>query len=285
MNYRHAFHAGNHADVLKHVVLLALCDALTAKPAPCFALDTHAGRGVYRLDGEAAQKTGEAQDGIARLIAETPKQPAIRRYLAAVQACREQHGAHSYPGSPWLLAHALREQDRIALCELHPEEAQVLGSHFEADPRMAVHPRDGYAAIKALLPPKHGAQKFARGLVLIDPPYEAQLDEFDFALAALREGLARWPQGMFALWYPIKQRRSLHTFYRKAAGLSAKSSLLLELLVRRDDSPLRMNGSGLLLLNAPWQFDSAMRPAMQAMQQALGESGASNRTEWLKAPA
>ena len=284
MNYRHAFHAGNHADVLKHVVLLALCDALITKPAPCFALDTHAGRGLYRLDGEAAQKTGEAQDGIARLIAEAPKQPAIRRYLTAVQACREHHGAHSYPGSPWLLAHALREQDRIALCELHPEEAQVLGSHFEADPRMAVHTRDGYAAIKALLPPKHGAQKFARGLVLIDPPYEAQLDEFDIALAALRKGLARWPQGIFALWYPIKQRRSLHTFYRKAAGLSAKSSLLLELLVRPDDSPLRMNGSGLLLLNAPWQFDGLMQPAMAAIAGALGETGASTRLEWLKAP-
>jgi 23S rRNA (adenine2030-N6)-methyltransferase len=149
---------------------------------------------------------------------------------------------------------------------------------------MAVHTRDGYAAIKALLPPKHGAQKFARGLVLIDPPYEAQLDEFDIALAALREGLARWPQGIFALWYPIKQRRSLRTFYRKAAGLSAKSSLLLELLVRPDDSPLRMNGSGLLLLNAPWQFDGLMQPAMAAIASALGETGASTRLEWLKAP-
>ncbi len=284
MNYRHAFHAGNHADVLKHVVLLALCDALTAKPAPCFALDTHGGRGLYKLDGEAAQATGEAADGIARLQAEAPRNPAIQRYLAAVRACRAQHGATAYPGSPWLLSHALRETDRIAACELHPEEAAVLSQHFARDPRLAVHARDGYAALKALLPPKHGAQKFARGLVLIDPPYEAQLAEFDIALAALREGLTRWPQGMFALWYPIKQGRALQPFRRAAAKLPAKSALLLELLVRPDDSPLRMNGSGMLLLNPPWQFDATMTPALDALRRALGESGASAQVAWLKAP-
>lgn len=285
MNYRHAFHAGNHADVLKHVVALALCDALTAKPSPCFALDTHGGRGLYRLDGEAAQTTGEAQDGIARLQAEAPRDPAVQRYLAAVRACRARHGAQAYPGSPWLLAHALRECDRIAACELHPEEAHVLRAHFAGDPRMAVHERDGYAAIKALLPPKHGTTKFARGLVLIDPPFEAQLDEFDAALAALAEGLARWPQAIYALWYPIKQGRALHPFRRAAARLPARSALLLELLVRPDDSPLRLNGSGLLVLNAPWQFDAAMRPALEALRRALGEPGTSARVTWLRAPA
>jgi 23S rRNA (adenine2030-N6)-methyltransferase len=284
MNYRHAFHAGNHADVLKHVVLLALCDALTAKPAPCFVLDTHAGRGLYKLDGESAQKTGEAQDGIARLVAEGPRDPALQRYLNAVRACRQQHGAQSYPGSPWLLAHALREQDRIAACELLPEEATVLSDTFARDPRVAVHQRDGYAAIKAMLPPKHGTTRFARGLVLIDPPYEAQLDEFDIAIKALREGLARWPQGMFALWYPIKQGRALQAFQRKAAAIEAKSALVLELLVRPDDSPLRMNGSGMLILNAPWQFDVVMRPAMAALQAALGEPGAASRVAWLRPP-
>ncbi len=284
MNYRHAFHAGNHADVLKHVVLLALCDALTSKPAPCFALDTHAGRGLYKLDSESAQKTGEAQDGIARLVAEGPRDPAIQRYLTAVRACRQEHGAQSYPGSPWLLAHALREHDRIAACELLPEEAGVLEDTFARDPRVAVFTRDGYPAIKAILPPKQGASKFARGLVLLDPPYAAQLDEFDIAIKALREGVSRWPQGMFALWYPIKQGRALQSFQRKAAAIEAKSALVLELLVRPDDSPLRMNGSGMLVLNAPWQFDVAMRPVLAALQAALGEAGASTRVEWLKAP-
>ncbi|RZA12000.1 MAG: 23S rRNA (adenine(2030)-N(6))-methyltransferase RlmJ [Lysobacteraceae bacterium] len=285
MNYRHAFHAGNHADVLKHVVALALCDALTAKPSPCFALDTHGGRGLYRLDGESAAKTGESLDGIARLVAEGPRDPAVQRYLASVRACRQQHGPHAYPGSPWLLAHALREQDRIAACELLPEEAAALKANFARDERVAVHQRDGYGAVKALLPPKAGDIRFARGLVLIDPPYEAQLEEFDLALAALREGLARWPQGMFALWYPIKQGRALHPFRRAAAALPAKSTLALELLVRPDDSPLRMNGSGMLLLNPPWQFDAAMRPTLQALRVALGEPGASHHVDWLRAPA
>src|SRR5688572_1747984 len=160
MNYRHAFHAGNHADVLKHVALLALCDALVAKPAPCFALDTHAGRGLYSLDAEAAQRTGEAAGGVGRLAG--TGDPAIARYLAAIAACRAEYGDKAYPGSPWLLAHALRDVDRITCCELHPDEAALLQDYFRNDPRMAVQERDGYAAMKALLPPRFGEQRFAR---------------------------------------------------------------------------------------------------------------------------
>ncbi|MFZ5636808.1 MAG: 23S rRNA (adenine(2030)-N(6))-methyltransferase RlmJ [Pseudomonadota bacterium] len=285
MNYRHAFHAGNHADALKHVLLLALCDALTAKPAPLFALDTHAGAGVYALDGDEAQRTGEAAEGIGRLLASPPAEPAVRRYLDAVAACRVLCGATAYPGSPWLLAHALRAQDRIACCELREEEAAALKRALGGDARIAVHARDGYAAMRALLPPKADGQRIARGLVLIDPPYEAQLDEFDTALAGIREGLARWPQAVMALWYPIKRRTALMPFYRAAAALDAKSALLCELLVRPDDSPLRMNGSGLLVLNAPWRFDETARAAVDALRDALGEAGASARVEWLRAPA
>jgi 23S rRNA (adenine2030-N6)-methyltransferase len=284
VNYRHAFHAGNHADVLKHVVLLALCDALTAKPAACFALDTHAGRGLYRLHADEARRSGEAADGIDRL-AQLQADPLVTRYLQAVQACRDAHGADAYPGSPWLLAHALRGEDRIACCELQPDEAAALRATFKAERRLTVQARDGYAAIRALLPPRDGATRFGRGLVLIDPPYEAQLGEFDAAVAALREALARWPQGMYALWYPIKQRRKLHPFYRAARGLDARASLLCELLVRPDDSPLRMNGSGLLLLNPPWRLDAALARTLPALQAALGEAGASHRIEWLRAAA
>lgn len=283
MNYRHAFHAGNHADVLKHIVLLGLCDALTAKPAPLFALDTHAGAGVYLLDAEAALKTGEAAGGIDRLLDAAPRDPAITRYLTAVATCRAETGQPlAYPGSPWLMAHALRDQDRIACCELREEEAALLKQNLGYDMRAAVHVRDGYAAMHALLPPKIGQTKFARGLVLIDPPYEAQLDEFDAALHALRDGLARWPQAVYALWYPIKRRSALMSFYRKAAHLPAKSNLICELLIRADDSPLRMNGSGLLLLNAPWRFDALMRSSLSVLQAALGEPGASSRLEWLR---
>ncbi|HET7126061.1 MAG TPA: 23S rRNA (adenine(2030)-N(6))-methyltransferase RlmJ [Lysobacter sp.] len=284
MNYRHAFHAGNHADALKHVALLALCDALVAKPAPCFALDSHAGRGLYRLEGEDALRTGEAAGGVARM--RRGVDPAIDRYLDAISACRERHGADAYPGSPWLLAHALRAQDRIACCELQPEEAALLKANFAGDARVAVHARDGYAAIKALLPPKVDGQRFARGLVLIDPPYEAQLAEFDSAFAALREGLARWPQAAFALWYPVKQRRALQPMLREAAMLPAKSALLAELLVRPDDSPLRMNGSGLLLLNPPFGIEERLRTALPALQAMLEESAGrgDSRLAWLKSP-
>ncbi|MEN1939668.1 23S rRNA (adenine(2030)-N(6))-methyltransferase RlmJ [Luteimonas sp. MJ246] len=284
MNYRHAFHAGNHADVLKHVVLLALCDALVAKPAPLFALDTHAGRGLYHLAGASAKRTGEADDGIARLFAEMPKDPLLRRYLDAVRACRQEHGADAYPGSPWLLAHALRPDDRIACCELQPEEAKVLGATFASDRRVRVHGGDGYAAMRALLPPRDGETRIGRGLVLVDPPYETQLAEFDDSLAAIREGLRRFPQGVFALWYPIKLRRTLGPFQRRAADLPAKSALLAELMVRPDDSPLRMNGSGLLVVNPPWQFDAVLEPALAALARALGERGASARLHWLRSP-
>ena len=285
MNYRHAFHAGNHADVTKHVALLAICDALTAKPAPLFALDTHAGRGLYALDSNSAQRTGEAEGGIGRLLAEAPSDPLISRYLQAVRACRLEHGKHSYPGSPWLLAHALRENDRIAACELHPEEAAQLNANFARDPRIAVHERDGYAAMKALLPPKIGETRFARGLVLIDPPYEAQLDEFDAVIGALREALGRWPQACYVLWYPIKLRRALQPFYRRAAALPAKSAMVAELLVRPDDLPLQMNGSGLLILNAPFQLDEKLAKALRALAKVLGERHPQARLEWLKVAA
>jgi 23S rRNA (adenine2030-N6)-methyltransferase len=279
MNYRHAFHAGNHADVLKHVTLLALCDALLAKPTPVFALDTHAGRGLYALAGDAARRTAEADDGIARLQGSAPAggfAPPIERYLAALATCRAAHGADAYPGSPWLLANALREDDRIACCELQEEEAAALRHAFHFDPRVAVHRRDGYAAMKALLPPSVDGRRYARGLVLVDPPYEAQLAEFDTALAALKEGLSRWPQGVFALWYPVKQRRALQPFLRAAGKLATKagSGLRIELLVRPDDSPLRMNGSGMLLLNPPWRIEAALAPALAQLHAALGEANA-----------
>lgn len=281
MNYRHAFHAGNHADVLKHVVLLALCDGLTHKPAACFALDTHAGSGLYALDAEAAQRTGESADGVGRLLTQPSGDPWVTRYLEAIRDCRTRHGEHAYPGSPWLLAHALRATDRIACCELQPDEAAALKLNFARDPRVAVHQRDGYAALKALLPPHVGGQRIGRGLVLIDPPYEAQLNEFDAALAALRDGLTRWPQATYALWYPVKQRRTLRPFQRAAARLPAKSALIAELLVHPDDSRLRMNGSGLLLLNPPYQFEVRLASTLAALASLLAPDAPPPRVEFL----
>lgn len=283
MNYRHAFHAGNHADVLKHIILLALVDALKRKDTPFFVLDTHAGRGRYLLGGVESRKTSEAEDGVFKLAGE-PRLPELaERYLRAVEANNPVGALVAYPGSPLLVAQALREQDRLAACELQPEEAQALKELFAHDSRVAVHARDGYAAMKALLPPRSGETRIARGLVLIDPPYEAQDAEYPQIISALRESLERWPAATYAVWYPIKQRRSLLPFFRKAAALPAKSSFLAELQVRPDDSPLRLNGSGMLVVNPPWQLEQAIAPVLPVLQKVLGEPGASTRLEWLRA--
>ncbi|MEJ1096518.1 MULTISPECIES: 23S rRNA (adenine(2030)-N(6))-methyltransferase RlmJ [unclassified Pseudoxanthomonas] len=282
MNYRHAFHAGNHADVLKHTTLLALIDALKRKDSPFFVLDTHAGRGRYLLSAVESRKTAEADAGVLKLMGEPKAPEVLERYLRAVQAINPVGAMVAYPGSPLLVAQALRDQDRMAACELQEEEAQALKELFAHDIKVAVHARDGYASIKALLPPKIGDTKFARGLVLIDPPYEVQDAEYPQIIATLREAMARWPNAMYAVWYPIKLRRSLMHFFRKAEALPAKSALLAELQIRPDDSPLRLNGSGMLILNPPWQFDQTLAPALPMLKRVLGEARASTRLEWLK---
>ncbi len=278
MNYRHAFHAGNHADVLKHVVMLGLIHALQRKDSALFALDTHAGRGSYGLDTAAAKKTLEAEAGIRLLLkAGLRGNPLISNYLAAVRASNSGHAVDTYPGSPLLLAKALRAQDRLACCELQADEANALKALLGGQPQIGVHERDGYAALTALLPPKE-----KRGLVLIDPPYEAQLAEFDTIIPTLRSALERWPTGMFALWYPIKLRRALQPFYRRATDLPGKSVLLAELQVRPADSPLRMNGSGMLIVNPPWRFNDELATALPLLTKVLDEGGGGWRLEWLK---
>lgn len=282
MNYRHAFHAGNHADVLKHIVMLAMIDALKRKDSPFFVLDTHAGRGRYLLSAEESRKTAEADEGILQLMALPALPEVVERYLRAVQADNPVGALISYPGSPLMAARALREQDRMAACELQPEEAAALKELFAHDRRVQVLAANGYDSIRALLPPKAGANKIGRALVLIDPPYEVQDAEYPQIIATAREILTRMPQAQIAVWYPIKQRRTLQQFFRKAAHLPAKSVLVAELMIRPDTSPLRLNGSGMLLINAPWQFDQVLAPAMPVLRDNLGESGASTRLEWLK---
>ena len=276
MNYRHSFHAGNFADLVKHALVLWLLERRQASGSVT-VIDTHAGAGLYDLTGDAT-RSREAEAGIARLMATDGRPPLIEALAAEVAAMNPDDGVTYYPGSPLLMAHHLGPQDRYLGFELHPPVLDLLEQALKPFAQADARGGDGFDQAVA------EAKRTPGPLVLIDPPYEAQLDEFDTALAAIRDALARWPQGMLALWYPIKLRRALQQFYRKAAALDAKSALLLELLVRPDDSPLRMNGSGMLLLNAPWQFDLAMAPALDAIRDALGEAGASSRLEWLKAP-
>lgn len=277
MNYLHGFHAGNHADVLKHSVLLYLINRLKLKDKAFFVLDTHAGRGQYLIQGEQAQKTGEAQQGIFKMITLKKLPEPLHFFLKQVERVNPVGSLLNYPGSPLLIAQQLREQDRLVCYESQKAEFDVLRQIFKNDQNVKTELGDGYQALKALLPPVE-----RRGLVLIDPPYEAQEQEYQQILTSLQEALLRWPTGQFAIWYPIKQRRSLIGFFRKVAQLGMKSALVLELLVRKDNSPLRMNGSGMLIINPPFQMDIDLNSSMSKLVELLNDGEASHRITWIK---
>lgn len=279
MNYRHAFHAGNFADVFKHTILIGLLDALRAKDAAFCYFDTHAGRGLYDLRGDEAQRTGEADEGVQRLLQAGELPTALRDYLDRVLALpgNSPEGLSAYPGSPLLARDLLRKQDRAILCELQPAEATALRAALRGDSRVAIHQRNGYEALKALLPP---AQK--RGLVLIDPPFEAQGGEYAAIQDALDEAFRRWPNAIYAVWYPIKKRDTLvpfHRWLRNAPG----DVLVAELLIHPDHSPLRLNGCGMAIVNAPWQFDRDIEAWLPSARYLLtNDAGGEGRIEWLR---
>lgn len=280
MNYRHAYHAGNFADVLKHAVLVGLIEALKQKQTPFCYLDTHAGAGRYDLHGTEAQKTREAVDGVLRLL-DAPRLPScVHVYLNLVRALNNGRAGGDlavYPGSPLLATLLMREQDRAQLCELQGDEAQALRELFRGDARVAVHDRDGYAALRALLPPKE-----RRGLVLIDPPFEAQEDEFRAIEAALGDALQRWPTGLYAVWYPIKLRQHILPFHRWFVERGVKKTLVAELLLHPDNSALRLNGCGMLLVNPPWKFDRQLEELLPALTQRLAQGRfGQHRVQWL----
>ncbi len=278
MNYRHAYHAGNFADVLKHTVLFALIEAMQTKPAPFCYIDTHAGSGNYPLDGFEAKKTGEHKDGITRLHPAEKVPPLLQRWRASILGGEgNEQGLKQYPGSPLQVARLLRPDDSAQLCELHTEEASKLRDLFRGNPQVHVHQRDGYEALKALLPPKE-----KRGLVLIDPPYEAQEAEYKLIEQALKSALLRWPTGIYAVWYPIKLRSQVQPFLRKLQHSGVKRILRAELLVHADDSPLRLNGSGMVILNAPWNLDDTLREPLRALASLLAQDRpAEVKLEWL----
>ncbi|HUO80913.1 MAG TPA: 23S rRNA (adenine(2030)-N(6))-methyltransferase RlmJ [Steroidobacteraceae bacterium] len=277
MNYRHAYHAGNFADVLKHVTLVALLEHLGRKEAPYFYLDTHAGRGDYPLAAAETQRAGEYRDGILRLVDAAGPPPAVARYLDLVRELGYEQGhLASYPGSPRVAVALLRVADRAALCELEPREADALRSLLRGDPRAQVHERDGYEALLALLPPRE-----KRGLVLIDPPFE-QPDEFERVERALYLAHDRWPGGVYAVWYPIKAGGADGRFLARLAASGIRRQLVAELTVARDDSPGGLNGAGMLIINPPWQLDERLGAALPWLQQRLAAAGRGRwRVSWL----
>ena len=262
MNYRHAFHAGNFADCMKHALLIWMLRALMRKPAPIFVLDTHAGNGRYDLSSGPAERTGEWRAGIGRLLDDSAGglngQGALADYIGEVQA------QGLYPGSPALIRALLRDNDRLACCELHPEDCADLKIEFGRDPQVAVHRRDAWEALGALLPP---VQK--RGLVLIDPPYEDPA-EFVRLAAGLQAGWSRFRTGVFAAWYPIKHRAPVRAFHTALVESGMRDIVAAELWLREPLDPTRLNGCGLLVINPPFGFEPAALSILQALLDRLG---------------
>lgn len=267
MNYLHAYHAGNFADVHKHVVLLALLAALKRKPTPLSYVETHAGAGRYDLTGPAAVRTGESNGGVRLLQSRAADVALLSDYRAVLAAMNPDGGTHLYPGSPWIAAHALGAADRLLLCEREETVAESLRGLFARDERVAVHQRDGYEALRALLPPP-----IRRGLVLIDPPWE-DAQESKTLLKHLAAGLARWETATWAIWYPIKLRADVQAFHRGLKALEVKRGLLAaELCIHPDDSALRLNGSGVAVLNPPLGMERTLAALGQVLHSALAQS-------------
>ncbi len=280
MNYRHAFHAGNFADVVKHAVLVLLVQSLKRKDTPFCVIDTHAGIGRYDLSGVQAQKTGEFRQGVTKLLeADASSLPAgIKPYLSLVRAMNKGVPAlRWYPGSPRLSLDLLRPQDRLVLLELHPEDAKTLASLFAGDKRAKVHNLDGYTALKAFLPPKE-----RRGLVLIDPPFE-KTNEFEQVVRGLRQAYRRWAGGHYLVWYPIKGRGPVEAFYDDLRASGIPQILVAEFLLRKSGDPDRLNGCGLVLVNPPWQLDTELDALLPALAKILtSERGGGASLTWLQ---
>ena len=260
MNYRHAFHAGNHADVLKHVILAAALRRMMRKDAPLAMLDTHAGVGFYDLSSDAAARSPEWRDGIGRLRDAKDAPEALRRYLDVVDAC-----AGAYPGSPAIALALLRPTDRYLACELHPEDAATLRAAIGRDPRANVHIRDGFAAVEALLPFKE-----RRGLVLIDPPYEAD-DEVARSVAAIRAVARRFRQAVVLWWRPIKTGGLIDAADRELALLGQESARF-DLTVDAPRAKGGLKASSVLAINPPHGLAEEIEEALQYIAPRLAQS-------------
>ncbi len=281
MNYRHAFHAGNHADVLKHIVLARLIEHLKKKDKGFCFLDAHAGVGVYDLQGIEAFKTGEWQGGIGKMGGPfaTPVETLLAPYRQVI-AAMNSGGVKYYPGSPELAARLMRAQDTIVLNELHPEDFAIAERRYASDKRVRLTALDAEVAIKAQLPPPE-----RRGLVLIDPPYEAK-DEAERAVTMLGQGLKRFATGVFALWYPLKAGRIDEQIAREVKALGIAGTLKVELRVREAFADGGLAGSGLIIVNTPWTLDDDMRVIAPALAQRLGLGKWGHATiNWLVPPA
>jgi 23S rRNA (adenine2030-N6)-methyltransferase len=269
MNYRHAYHAGNFADVVKHATVALILGHLKSKDKPFCVLDTHAGSGRYDLLAEAADKTGEWRNGIGRLWGRPGLPPELAPYLAAIRRLNRA-GAGSlrwYPGSPRLARILMRPGDRLIATELHPVEAQALQREFAGDAQVQVKRMDGYQALKAFLPPPE-----RRGLVLVDPPFEAT-DESERLVKGLGEAHRRWAQGIFALWYPIKGEGPVRALHEAVVATGVRRVVAADFLIRPAIDATRLNGCGLLLINPPWTLADDLERLLSRFADTLADPG------------
>jgi 23S rRNA (adenine2030-N6)-methyltransferase len=276
MQYRHSFHAGNFADVHKHVTLLALLSALKRKVAGFLYLETHAGRGSYDLTRPSTEASRTTQSGLARLAAAAPETAELRHYLAQLQLLRAHlRNAHAYPGSPLLAAAQLRPQDRAALFEIVPSEARALLRELRGYARMHVEEANGFDRLRAYLPPKE-----RRSLIFIDPPYEER-EDFEHVAASCKEALRRLRSAIIAAWYPIKDARTSTAWLARLAGVIDCENVVSEWWLYPRDSRVALNGSGLVILNPPYQFAARMHvwlAELHAQFNSAGTGGMSIRT-------
>jgi 23S rRNA (adenine2030-N6)-methyltransferase len=276
LSYRHGFHAGNHADVFKHLVLTLLVRSLLRKEKPFFYLDTHAAAGRYDLGSAIARKNREYKTGIGPLWEVKDAPEAILNYLGAARALNSDGKLRFYPGSPRIVRHYLRPGDRMALSELHPNEVKVLGEEFAGDKQVKIHHLDAYQALKALLPPSE-----RRGLVLIDPAFELK-DEWRRLLDSVKEAYRRWATGIFAVWYPIQDRATADDFLRRFKKSGIRKVLVAEFSILDPDETLRLNGSGMVIINPPWKLEEELRSLLPWLWEKLAVDGQGTwRVEWL----
>jgi 23S rRNA (adenine2030-N6)-methyltransferase len=276
MNYRHAFHAGGFADVIKHVVLVRILTYLQDKPAAFRVIDTHAGAGLYDLTGEEARRGGEWLTGIARLMqARFSENTAalLKPYLDIVRAFNPQRDLQAYPGSPLIARALLRPQDRLTACEVEPNARKRLIDALRRDTQARVVDLDGWVALPAFVPPKE-----RRGLILIDPPYEQQ-DEFERLTAGFAEAFAKWPTGSFLMWYPVKSRRATDALARHVAGVAGAGAspgkcLRLEFSVAPQAAETGLTSAGVLMVNPPWTLAGELKAILPELEKPLGRGGA-----------
>ena len=279
MNYRHAFHAGNFADVVKHLILVRILSYMMVKDAAFRVIDTHAGVGLYDLWGDAAERTGEWREGIARLIDRDLPEPfatLIAPYLLAIKAQNRDGNLRYYPGSPFIIRHMLRPQDRLMALELHPHDAESLKENFAGDIQTRVTELDGWAAMGTHLPPKE-----KRGLVLVDPPFE-QKGEFARMVDSLEKAHKRWPGGTYAYWYPIKDPADVSAYTRALKATAIPKILRLELTIRQPSTPPRLHGTGMVVVNPPYVLEEEMRTILPFLADILADEDRGRfRIEWI----